>query len=42
MLGTFSVSSPEDKSDSTLMSFWNWLDNTHEGFTRLVDALKIT
>lgn len=42
MLGIFSVSSPEDKNDSTLMPFWNWLDNTHEVFRGLVDALRIT
>lgn len=27
---TFSVSSPENKSDSTLIPFCNWLENTHE------------
>lgn len=42
MLGIFSVSSPEDKNNSTLMPFGNWLDNTHEVFRGLIDALRIT
>lgn len=40
ILGTFSASLPEDNNDSTLMSFWSWLDNTHEDFKKTYWCIK--